>query len=92
MLASTFFPNKSAGSRWQAHHGIVQRYLEARSGADRGYADWIRVFEVGSASVSQSRFTVPTSNSGDVGPVISVRAPGLQRRRSCRFRGNRFGA
>ena len=54
MLASTLFPDKSAGSRWQARHRIVQRYLEARSGADKGYADWIRVFEVGSASVSQS--------------------------------------
>ena len=54
MLASTLFPDKSAGSRWQARHRIVQRYLEARSGADKGYADWIRVFEVGSALVSRN--------------------------------------
>ena len=52
MLASTVFPDKKTGTRWQARHRIVQRYLDARSGADRTYADWIHVFETESKSAT----------------------------------------
>ncbi len=45
MFANTLFPDDKSGSRWQARHSIVRRYLDARSGADKGYAEWIRVFE-----------------------------------------------
>ena len=68
MLTNTLFPDDRAGSRWQARHHIVQRYLEARSGPNGTYADWIRVFE----AASRNHATVRT---GDLSRSISVVLP-----------------
>ncbi len=68
MLINTIFPDHRTGSRWQARHRIVQRYLDVRSGADRTYADWIRVFETDSGRPCTVRI-------GERSPTISVVLP-----------------
>ena len=52
MLLNTLLPGTSNGTRWQARHRMVQRYLDVRSAADKTYADWARVFEANTAAVA----------------------------------------
>ncbi len=56
MLMKTLFPDDRFESRWQARHRMVQRYLDLRSGPNRTYADWIRVFEADSGNTARTRW------------------------------------
>lgn len=53
MLMRTIFPDDGIGGRWQARHRLVQRYLDARSAADKTYANWIRTFEANPIGLRQ---------------------------------------
>ena len=67
MLMKTLFPDDRVESRWQARHRMVQRYLDLRSGPNRTYADWIRVFEADSDNIHRTHWGSK--------PIISVVLP-----------------
>ena len=77
MLMKTLFPDDRVESRWQARHRLVQRYLDLRSGPNRTYADWIRVFEADSDNMDCTHWgSKPTISV--VLPVYNTHEPFLR--------------
>ncbi len=71
MLADTIAPTADPASRWEARHQIARRYMDVQSG-ERGYADWIQVFEAKSNLISGQGLD---SHGWSWQPAISVLIP-----------------